>query len=191
MDFSKEIEIRFKNIDPLEKFENKCVFCGSPNIIIRSSRTRKVPDMGTTFEEVIAIIKEPRLKCQACNGEFNIHHPFYPPKYEYSQAIIEFALTQFHYFNTSGKKISKILKKLAQVDVSEDTIYTWLHKLSPEFLKAKLDESPKKTMKEVKSISIDGSHISMGKAAIGKKKLVDLLSVTKLKNGDYLLMWWE
>lgn len=191
MQFENDVVTTIKDVNPLDSFDGKCPFCESENLTIRSSRKRIVPDLGTTVEKVIAKIKEPRMKCSKCKEEFVVHHPFYPPKYEYSRAIVEYALNHFHYMNTSGKDISLTLSRLHQVDVPEDTISTWLHKLSPAFLKSKLDTSPESTFKHIKTISIDGSHITTGKATIGKKKHVDSLSVTKLKNGDYLLMWWE
>ena len=193
MDFTSDVQITFKDINPLDELKQKhiCPFCNSTELITRSSRIRIVQDMGTTMEKNIARIKEPRVRCQSCKSEFVIHHPFFPPKYEYSKAVVEYALTHYYYMNTSGKDISKALKALHQVDVSKDTIYTWLQRLSPDFLKVKLDTSPCKDLSKIKTISIDGSYISTGKAIIGKKKLVDSLSVTKLANGDYLLMWWE
>ncbi len=191
MDFDKEVIITRKDVDPLERFDGTCPFCGSSTVITHSSRIREVPDLGTTMEQVIARIKEPRMLCQECSKEFVLHHPFYPPKYEYSKAVVEHALTLFHYMNVSGKQIALKLKTLHQVEVSEATIYSWLKTLSPAFLKPRLEENQEKTLEQVKTISIDGSYVNLGKAIIGKKKHADSLSVTKLKNGHYLLMWWE
>ena len=191
MKFGKNIRQTIRKIDLIKEMGNKCPFCDSHNMIIRSSRIRVIPDLGSTLEKIILKIKTPRLKCKDCGKEFVIHHPLYPPKYEYSQAIIEYALTRYHYKNTSGNIISSDLKLLHQVDASEETIYSWLKEHSPAFLKIKLDKNPHQDLSHVKSITIDGSYVSTGKDIIGKKKHVDSLSVTKLENGDYLLMWWE
>ena len=191
MEFDKKIRLTIKKIDPIEDMGDKCPFCNFKNTIIRSSRIRKIPDLGSTLEKIIVEIKVPRLKCKDCGAEFIIHHPLYPPKYEYSKAVIEYALAHYHYNNVSGKKISSDLMRFHQVPVLEETVYSWLKEHSPAFLKVRLDKDPHQDLSHVKSITIDGSYVNTGKDIIGKKKHVDSLSVTNLENGDYLLMWWE
>ena len=191
MDFGKKVRPTIKKVDPIEEMGSKCVFCNSANTIIRSSQIRRIPALGSTLEKVIVEIKRPRIKCNDCGEEFMPHHPLYPPKFEYSQAIVEYALTHYHYNNASSKKISRDLKLLHQVDVPEDTIYSWITTHSPAFIEKQLNNDPAADLSHVKSITIDGTHVSTGKDIIGKKKLVDSLSVPKLKNGDYLLMWWK
>lgn len=43
----------------------------------------------------------------------------------------------------------------------------------------------------LKTITVDGSYVNVGSDIIGKKKLVESLSVTRLDDGRYLLLWWE
>ena len=77
------------------------------------------------------------------------------------------------------------------VSVSEATVYSWLKRHSPEFLKSKLDKERDGLPGTIKAITVDGTFVTTGKDIIGKKKHVDSLSVTKLASGEYLLMWWE
>ena len=70
-------------------------------------------------------------------------------------------------------------------------MYKWLKAHTPEFVKARLASNEDDLPPNIKSLSIDGSYTSLAKDVIGKKKDVESLSVTKLENGQYLLMWWE
>ncbi len=140
---------------------------------------------------MITTIKLATFECEICGFNFSPEHPFYPPKFEYSQAVIEYALIRYHYQSVSGNQIAKDLQLLHQVDVPEATVYSWLKIYSPEFIKARLGTSSIDLPQNIQAITVDGSYVSTGKDIIGKKKDVESLSVTKLEDGRFLLMWWE
>jgi len=191
MEFKRDIRTTIRTVELDDYFDGKCPLCCSNDIFIRSSRIRTLPDLGTTVEKVIIHLTVATIECKVCEVEFSPEHPDYPPKYEYSQTIIEYALTRFHYHNTSGNVIARDLATLHHVKVPEETIYSWLKRLSPEFLKTKFAERPENIPSNIKSITVDGCYVNMGKAIIGKKKHVESFSVTRLEDGRYLLMWWE
>jgi len=191
MDFNKQIRTTEKDIDINEIFDGICPFCNSTNIKRRSSKIRKLQELGSPLEKIIIFLTVRTYECTSCTRQFTPEHPFYPPKYKVSQAIIEYALARYNYNNNSGNEIAKDLRNLHQVDVSEATVYFWLKEHSPEFIKTKLARDENNLPQNIKAISIDGSYTSIANDIIGKKKDVESLSVTKLENGQYLLMWWE
>ena len=191
MEFGIPVRTTYKDISADEYFDGKCLFCASTRLKIRTSRIRQVPDLGSPSEKVIARLDVVTYHCQGCDREFTPEHPLYPPKFEYSRAIIEAALIRYHYQNASGKAIVRDLALVHHVQVSEATVYSWLKEHSPEFLKAKLAEQPEKLPNNIKAITIDGSYVNLGKEIIGKKKDVESFSVTKLEDGRFLLMGWE
>ena len=191
MDFGIPVRTTYKDIRSDDYFEGQCPFCDSKRLDIRTSRIREVLDLGSTSEKVMVRLDVVTFHCKKCDRLFTPEHPLYPPKYEYSQAIIEYALTRFHYHNASGKVIAWDLTTLHQVPVSEATVYSWLKKHSPEFLQVKLAQQPDRLPEHIKAITVDGTYVNLGKEVIGKKKHVESFSVTKLKDGRYLLMWWE
>ena len=171
-------------------FDGKCRSCGSARVITRSSYVREVPDIGSTVEKVIVRLKVCLVLCQDCGAQFTPEHPLFPPKLEYSLAVVEYALTRYHYHNASGNAIARDLSILHQVSVPEDTVYSWLKEHSPSFLKARIDAHPQ-DLSRIKTVTVDGSYVHVGTAAIGKKKRAESYSATKLADGRYLLMWWE
>jgi len=191
MDFSLPVHTTYKDIRSDDYFSGQCPLCGSTRLTIRTSRIRELLDLGSTSEKVIVRLDVVTFRCKKCTGQFTPEHPLYPPKYEYSRAIIEYALTRFHYHNASGKVIARDLTVLHNVPVSEATVYSWLKRHSPAFLKVKLANQPAQVPKHIKAITIDGSYVDLGKEIIGKKKHAESFSVTKLEDGRYLLMWWE
>ena len=191
MKFGIPVRTTYKDISADEYFDGRCLFCNSEHLKIRTSRIRQVPDLGSPSEKIIARLDVVTYHCQNCAREFTPEHPFYPPKFEYSRAIIETALISYHYQNVSGKDIARNLMLLHHVQISEATVYSWLKEHSPEFLKAKLAEQPDKLPANIKALTIDGSYVNLGKEIIGKKKGVESFSVTPLKDGRFLLMWWE
>lgn len=191
MDFNRERRIIIKTIELNDYYDGNCPLCDSNNIIIRSSRVRKLQELGTTVEKVIVHLIIVTLSCKDCGAEFSPEHLDYPSKYEYSMNILEYVLTRHFYHNISGNAIARDLTLLHNVQVPEATIYTWLKRLSPEFLKDRLAKNPKDVPSNIKSLTVDGSYVNIGKELIGKKKHVESFSVTKLEDGRYLLMWWE
>ena len=191
MEFKREKRTIIKTIEFKEYFDDICPFCGSKNVIIRSSRIRKIQDLGTTVEKVIVHLNIATINCKDCSAEFSPEHLDYPAKYEYSLNVLEYALTRYHYHNISGNAIARDLKVLHNVEMPETTVYTWLKRLSPEFLKDRLAKKPDNIPSNIKALTIDGTYVNIGKEIIGKKKHVDSFSVTKLEDGRYLLMWWE
>jgi len=191
MDFDVKPRKTIRDFPLDSHFNGKCYFCGSSHIIIRSSYWREVPDLGSPLEEIIARVKSATIHCQDCGAQFTPEHPLFPPKYEYSRAIVEYALISFHYNNISGEQIRSNLQTLHRVSVPVATIYSWLKDLSPTFLKARLEAHTAEDLSKIKTITVDGTYVNTGSAIIGKKKDVESLSVTKLADGRYLLMWWE
>ncbi len=191
MKFEREIETIYKNISTQEDFDGKCPFCGSKGVRIRSSRIREIQDLGTSSKKIIIQLDSQTMECNSCKVVFSLNHHAYPPKYQYSKDVIEYALTRFNYHNVSGNDIARDLAFLHNVQVPEVTVYSWLKEHSPEFIKANLAVDPENLPPDIKSLTIDGTYVNMGKELIGKKKDVDSFSVTKLEDGRYLLMWWE
>ncbi|MHA1168475.1 MAG: hypothetical protein ACTSRU_11680 [Candidatus Hodarchaeales archaeon] len=191
MKFDKPVKRVFKDISHEDFFDGKCPFCGSTDLVTRTSRVRELADLGSTVEKVIVRLVVTTFRCKECSKTFTPEHPLYPPKFEYSHAIIEYSLTRYHYHNVSGNIIARDLALLHNISVSEATVYSWLKQHSPEFLKSKLDRDQTDIPGTIKAITVDGTFVATGKDIIGKKKHVDSLSVTKLASGEYLLMWWE
>ena len=173
MDFGIPVRTTYKTIVPKDYFNRICPSCNSINMIIRDSRVREVPDLGSPSEKVIARLEVATFLCKECGLLFTPEHPLYPPKFEYSRAILEYALTHFHYHNATGKIIVRDLATVHNVQVPEATVYSWLKRLSPAFLEAKRGVRSEQVLSTIKSITIDGVHVSTGKAIIGKKKLAD------------------
>lgn len=190
MDFGLPIRTTYRDYDIRTYFDGKCISCGSTHVVIRSSYVREVPDMGSTVEKIIARLKVCLMWCQDCGTQFTPEHPLFPPKLEHSRAVVEHALTRYHYHNASGNEIARDLGILHQVPVPPDTVYSWLRVYSPSFLKARIDAHPE-DLSDIKTVTVDGSYVHVGTAAIGKKKPVESYSETKLADGRYLLMWWE
>ena len=191
MKFDKETEVIYKDISPQQYFDGICPFCSYKSLKIRSSRIREIQDLGTPSKKLIIRLEMQTLICRSCKSVFSPDHPSYPSKYEYSKDIIEYVLTRYNYHNISGNAIARDLALLHNVKIPVTTVYSWLKDHSPEFIKANLEKDPENLPPNIKSITIDGTYVNMGKDIIGKKNDVQSLSVTKLKDGRYLLMWWE
>lgn len=189
MHFPSKVRVTSFDISLEEYFEGACPYCHSTHLTIRSSRLRTVPDLGTPLEKRIARIKMATFRCNDCGKKFSPKHPDYPQKFEYSLAIITYALDCYYKHNSSGTEIAQNLLTLHQVEVPVDTINSWIKLLSADYFKARKQKPPKADPQEIKTLSVDGTFVSTGKDIIGKKKPVDLLSVTKRKNGTYALTW--
>ena len=73
IDFNFNIRTRYREIDLPEFFNGACPFCESDHVIIRSSRWRELPDLGSPFEKLIVRLKEAYMYCQECGA--NLHAP--------------------------------------------------------------------------------------------------------------------
>ena len=51
MEFGKKVRISIKKVDPIKELGDSCAFCNSSNTIIRTSRIRRIPDLGSTLEQ--------------------------------------------------------------------------------------------------------------------------------------------
>ncbi len=191
MEFKREKRKTIKTIELSDYYDGICPFCDSKNTIIRSSRVRKLQELGTTVEKVIVHLTSATIHCKDCGAEFSPDHLDFPAKYEFSMNVLEYALTRYHYHNVSGNDIARDLGLLNSVKVPEATVYSWLKRLSPDFIKDRLAKKPEDVPSNIKALTVDGSYVNIGKELIGKKKDVESFSVTKLEDGRYLLMWWE
>ncbi len=180
-----------KAIEPGEYCDGTCPKCGSTDTYIRTSHVREIPDMGSTREQVSAALRVPTYACHTCSGVITPEHPLYPPKFEYSLAVVEHALTRFHYHNSSSFEIARDLDVLHGVKVPEATVDSWLKLHSAAFLKAKIDTGQAPIPPNVEYAAIDGTFVSTGPDVVGKKRPVDWLSVTQLASGAFLLTWPE
>ena len=189
MKFPSAVRITYLDVAISDYFEGACPSCHSTNLKIRSSRTRTVPELGSPIEKRIARIKVATFHCKSCGSQFTPEHPDYPPKFEYSLAILQYALDCYYQYNLSGTTIARVLHDLHQVEVPVDTVNSWIKLLSAEYFKAKPAKTPPPDSDPPKTITVDGTFTSVGKDVIGKKKHVDLLSVTRTKSGTYLLTW--
>jgi len=191
MEFPVNIKQSCKELDIIDLFNGKCQLCDSKDVITRSSYDRFIQEMGTPSEKITVLLKMRTFECKACNKQFSLEDLKYPNKMEYSKDILEYALTRYNYHNASGNEIARDLRILHQVDIPEDTVYSWLRLFSPDFIKSRLDKDPTDIPQNIDVLSIDGSYATIANDTIGKKKDVESLSVTKLENEQYLLMWWE
>ncbi len=191
MDFSVETKKTDKEIDINEIFDGYCPFCYSKQVNKRSSRVREIQELGSPLEKVVVYLTVRTYECQSCTRQFSPEHPFYPPNYDVSKSVLKYALTRYNYKNASGNEITHDLSLLHNVDVSEQAVYKWLKELSPDFIKERMNRDITDKPDHIISISVDGSYVDVAKDTIGKKKNVESLSVTKLENGQYLLIWWE
>jgi hypothetical protein len=181
-------------------FNGHCLQCNSTDTKIRSSYTREVTDLGTPIEQRIARVTMATIECNACGCTFTPVPREYPLKYEYSLAVITWAMARYYHENASANTIQKGLKMLHNVDVPVDTIYTWSKRLSDDYAKTIL---PKETTplastteatvtqevkqeNNVKTIAVDGTFVTTGVDVIGKKKPVVLLSLTRRPDGTLL-----
>ncbi len=187
MDFKKVVKTTFSYIPVEDYFDGACPECGSKSLIIRSSYKRVIPDLGAPREKRFVRIKINYFKCETCGHSFSPKHPDFPPKLEYTPSIITYALDSYYQFNSSGNKIALELKQKHKVDVPVDTIYTWIKKYSKDYLESINEDKTILNPESIKTITIDGTFISAGKDVIGKKKPVVSLSVSKARNGTYLL----
>ena len=68
-----------------------------------------------------------------------------------------------------------------------DTVNTWIKLHSDAYLKASNRKKTLEHPESIKTITLDGTFTSTGRDVIGKKKPVVSLSLTKQRNGTYLL----
>lgn len=181
-------------------FNGLCLQCLSPDTKIRSSYVREVVDLGTPFEQRIADVTMATIECNACGCTFTPVPQEYPLKYEYSLAVITWAMARYYHENASANTIQQSLKLLHNVKVPVDTIYTWIKRLSADFAKTMEppapttnpttsttpDATPSEKESEVKTIAIDGTFVTTGVDVVGKKKPVVFLSLTRRKDGTLL-----
>jgi len=187
MNFKTVVKTTYSDIPVEEYFDGKCPECGSRSIKIRSSYKRLIPDLGAPRKKCYVQIKINYFKCETCGNSFSPKHPDYPSKLEYTPSIIHYALERYYRDNISGKKIADILKNSHEVEVPLDTVNSWIKRYSTEYLKSINREKKLDHPELIKTATIDGTFTSTGRDVIGKKKPVVSLSLTKQKNGTYLL----
>lgn len=187
MNFKTNIKTSYTDIPVEEYFDGVCPKCKSKDLTIRSSYKRVIPDLGCPREKRFIRIKINYFVCKECGTIFSPKHPEYPPKVEYTPNIILYALERYYKDNVSVPHIVNVLKNSHQVDVPEDTIYTWIKLHSEAYLNSTERDESLEDAELIKAVTIDGTFTSTGKDVIGKKKPVVLLSVTREKNGTYLL----
>jgi transposase-like protein len=198
--FDITVKVVRQDVPVSAHLNGQCLQCKSMDTKIRSSYTREVTDLGTPIEQRIARVTMATIECNACGCTFTPVPREYPLKYEYSLAIITYALARYYHENASANSIQKSLKLLHNVDVPVDTIYTWIKRLSEDYAKTMLvkEDTPTSSIasatltegtkqeSNVKTIAIDGTFVTTGVDVVGKKKPVVLLSLTRRKNGTLL-----
>jgi transposase-like protein len=203
MEFITEPKVTHQDVPPSAHFDGRCLQCTSTDTKIRSSYKRDVVDLGTPIEQRIAQVTMATIECNACGCTFTPVPREYPLKYEYSLAVITYALARYYHENASANSIQKSLKLLHNVDVPVDTIYTWIKRLSNDYAKTMLVKEDTlasgntgaavtegtKQESDVKTIAIDGTFVTTGVDVVGKKKPVVLLSLTRRKDGTLLPKW--
>jgi len=63
--------------------------------------------------------------------------------------------------------------------------------LSPDIINYWLSKDKSDLPQNIQAISVDNTYTNISKDIIGEKKGVESLSVTKLDDSRFLLMWWE
>jgi hypothetical protein len=92
---------------PVTKYlDGRCLSCGSLDTIIRSSNTREVADLGTPIERQIIDLVKATIECNYCGFTFRPVAREYSVKYEYSFAVIMYALAMDYNDNTSANDIA-------------------------------------------------------------------------------------
>ena len=200
MDFITVTKITHYAVPVTAHFDGRCLQCKSTDTKIRSSYTHEVSDLGTPFEQRIADVVMATIECNSCGCTFTPVSREYPLKYEYSLAVITWAMSRYYHENASANVIQQGLKMLHNVEVPVDTIYTWIKRLSMDY--AKTMESPPdmadkssspasdttspENQWDVKTIAVDGTFVTTGVDVVGKKKPVVFLSLTRRANGTLL-----
>jgi len=198
--FDIPVKVVRQDVPVSAHFHGHCLQCNSTDVKIRSSYTREVTDLGTPIEQRIARVTMATIECNACGCTFTPVPREYPLKYEYSLAVIMWAMARYYHENASANTIQKGLKMLHNVDVPVDTIYTWIKRLSNDYAKTMLpkEDAPLTSKTEpptkqepkqegsVKTIAVDGTFVTTGVDVIGKKKPVVLLSLTRRPDGTLL-----
>ncbi|HME54467.1 MAG TPA: hypothetical protein VKM55_19805 [Candidatus Lokiarchaeia archaeon] len=215
MDFIATPAIKHVNVPVSVYFDGHCLSCESTDTRIRSSYTREVADLGSPIEQRIADVTMATIECNNCGCTFTPVSREYPLKYEYSLAVITYALARYYHDNASANDIARELATLHGVEVPADTIYTWIKRLSDDYVKAMTDPSPASTTTEeqdsgasnpdatlsgdtsdgaasnalhdIKTITIDGTFVTTGVDVVGKKKPAGCLSIAKKKDGTLRL----
>lgn len=188
VNFTNQIRTNYADISIEDYFDGCCPSCKSRDLKIRSSRKRIIPDLGTPIESRFNRIEIKTFECKACKCTFTPKHPDYPPKLEYSPSIIRYSLDRFYKNNSTGNEISADLKKLHNVDIPVDTIHSWIKIYSEDYLNSVIQSKPKEDPLPIKTITIDGTFTSVGKDVVGKKPRAAFLSVSREKNGTYLII---
>ncbi len=186
MEFPTEIKTTQGDIPIEAYFKGPCEKCGGPQLKKRSSYWRTLADLGTPRERRVIRLQVTYFEC-SCGHYFSPKHPDYPPKLEYTPAVITYALESYFRFNCSAPSICKDLNQKLNVEVPLDTITTWIKAHGEKFLASLQKEKPITHPEEVKTVSLDGTFTSVGRELIGKKSSVVLLSLTSLKNGTFSL----
>lgn len=187
MNFKTVFKTSYSDIPVEEYFNGTCTKCGSLLLKIRSSYKRVISDLGAPREKRFIRIKINYFECEKCGHSFSPKHPDFPSKLEYTPSIILYVLERYYRDNISGKKIAHVLKNSHNVEVPVDTVNSWIKIYSKEYLNSIEGEKTVENPESIKTVTIDGTYISAGRDVIGKKKPVVSLSVTKAKNGTYLL----
>ena len=187
MNFKTAVKAFYRDIPVEEYFDGACPECRSLVLKIRSSYKRLLPDLGAPREKHFLRIKINYFECETCGHSFSPKHLDYPSKLEYAPSIIHYALERYFRDNISGKKIAHVLKNSHEVEVPVDTVNSWIKRYSTDYLKSVNREKTLEHPESIKTVTIDGTYTSTGRDVIGKKKPVVSLSLTKQKNGTYLL----
>ncbi len=187
MDFQTPPKTTYTNIAAKEYFDGVCPTCQSKALKPRSSYTRTIVDLGSPREKRYVRIGVKYFICKDCGTQFSPKHPDYPPKLEYTPSIILYALERYYQGNVTAPQIADVLKNCHHVDVPPDTIYTWIKLHSEAYLNSIKKDKSLDEAELIKAVTIDGTFTSTGRDIIGKKKPVVSLSVTREKNGTYLL----
>lgn len=191
MDFNNHVKKEVVKISADKYAPEACPFCGSEKISKRSSRKRRIPEIGNLNTEVIVELEVVLFKCEDCGMVYTPEHPDYPKKFEYSKRIIQTTLSMHFRKNLSGNKIADFLAEYCRVLIPPKTIYSWINNLTEDFMKSEFKTEPERALDAYKALTIDGTHFNLGKKLLGKKKDVQLSSIVKLSKEIYLLTWWE
>lgn len=191
VDFYQEIR-KYPVHETFESYsKGDCPFCGCKIYTILETRHRDLQDMGGPTREVHVDLEVKTLKCTACQMVYTPEHPYYPPYFQVSIDVVQFALTQAHRFQRSAEQIAEQLLVNHNVSISAKTIQGWINTYSEQYFQTYFQKKPKVAVQDFKAITLDGTYFNSGKDIIGKKKAVESLSVTKLKDNVYLVTWWE
>jgi len=191
MDFFQDVRDIIEHVAFHSYYNGECPFCRCRNFTIIDTRSRTLPDLGGPTRRLSVDLEVKTIQCVECGMTFTPEHPYYPPFLHYTLDVVQFALSLAHRRELSAQVISALLWEEHHVEVDPKTVQSWVNTYSEQYFQTYFAKKPQTAVEDFRAITIDGTHFRAGKDLIGKKKVAEFSSVTRLAGNAYLLTWWE